>query len=214
VPTKAYCEFHEAMIDFAASGYAAKFGLNQAQSDPEFLENEVERTDQIERADRLVDRLLFAAAIDTFQTYLSDLLLEIITKHPRCLSSKQIKAQWIFEEPDIDSLKRRLLEKHVVDLGYRNVPDLIDEIKENFGLDIAQGWLGALRLSVLFQIRNLITHNRGVINTIFQFRVHSHKSRIGTPVRVPTPLVVGRYLMRKAQWIDGAACTKFDLVGA
>jgi len=59
-------------------------------------------------------------------------------------------------------------------------------------------------------VRNLITHNRGIINSLYFSRTRKKNVRIGEKVEVPDALKAQRYLTTLAKDIDSRACLKFD----
>ena len=155
--------------------------------------------------------LLFSFLMDNFQTYLHELTLELFNFRPEVLAGGSIKNSLVFSHPDIDTLKKTIIEKTVLDLGYRNISDIDKYFDEKFGFKIVDGWLQEKRLARLIQIRNVIAHNRGKINALFISKVGAKYDVEGQPVGIPDIHSTDRYLIDLAQSIDRRAIDKFGL---
>lgn len=163
------------------------------------------------KAFELMYMLLFSHAVDNFQSYLSDLLHHILEHYPKAMFGKKIDAKVLYEVPDLDSLKRRAVDKYVMDLGYKNAGELAEFLKDNFGLVTLSHSLTKLRLNRAIQIRNIIAHNRGIVNDVFIFRSGSKVDRVGDKVKTIHPLVISGYLAQLVDKLDVEARKKFDL---
>lgn len=209
--SQSYQTFVQGGMDFTKTGMIAKSGyvnyLEEHKDKPDTQKKFAEGA----RANALLDRLLFSSVVDNFQCYLSDLVYELIQAKPESLSGKQLPAKWLFEEPDIESMKRRLIEKTIVDLGYRNIIDLAGYLKDNFGIELISNNVARIRLNLYFQIRNIVAHNRGIVNSTFLFKTESKRHAVGNIVRVPHPINTCNYLVKLAGSIDAAAVKKFNL---
>jgi hypothetical protein len=155
--------------------------------------------------------LLFSFLVDNFQTYLSELTLELFNHKPEVLSGGSTKNSIVFSSPDLETLKKTIIEKTILDLGYRNVNDIDQYFREKFGFSIVVNWLQEKRLARLIQIRNVIAHNRGKINRLFLFKVGAKFDREHALVGIPDLSATDSYLIDLAQSIDQRAILKFGL---
>ena len=168
--------------------------------------------------DRAVDTgdfiasLLFASAVDSFQSYLAHLLVEILDVDPRPIYGKNFPVKDIFAYDDLGELKAKVLERYVLELGYQNIDDLVDLLERNFGLKSLSHWLTRLRLNRYIQMRNIIAHNRGIVNRTYLFRSKSKVDEERHPVKTQHPTRPARYLGSLARAIDNEAVMKFALV--
>ncbi|MFM7859453.1 MAG: hypothetical protein ACKO96_47900 [Flammeovirgaceae bacterium] len=163
------------------------------------------------RVSKHFGHMMAVSAVDNFNSFLSELVLEVLEKDPRPLSGKQFPVKAILEHNDINELKRSVVEKFIVDLGYQNINDLSEFLSKNFGIKSLNGSLTRLRLSRLIQIRNVITHNRGVVNGVFLNRSQSKRDKLEDLVWVPHPVRLSGYLTGLVRAIDDEATTKFQL---
>lgn len=158
-----------------------------------------------------LNKLLFASAVDNFQTYLSNILYEIYSRDSRTLYGKKISPKIVFESPDINSARKEIVERYISDLGYKNIAELSDIMDKELGIDSLSKPLTKLRLNRIIQVRNIISHNRGIVNDIFITRSKSKRDSVGESVRFWKPLVAAKYLDGLMRRIDEEAVTKFGL---
>ena len=161
--------------------------------------------------EEILSQLLFAAHVDNFQSYLTDLLLEILEARPRILASGQTKNETVFDSPDLESLKRYIIEKHVVNLGYKKVEDLDEYFNKTLNFNLTAGRFQELRLTRIIQLRNIIAHNRGLISTLFLARAGAKADVVGQRAQSSNLYTVQNFLMRIAIRLDTESAAKFGL---
>jgi hypothetical protein len=169
--------------------------------------------DQSKLAEILLNDLFFANAVDNFNAYLSSLILSIIRIDPRSIYGKMVETKYIFEIDDIDSLKSEIIDRMIIELGYQNINDLASFLKKNFGIVTLSHWLVSRRLNRIIQIRNIISHNRGVVNRLFMQRSGSKIDKLGEHVKAWRAIRVAGYLDNLIDKIDREAVLKFQLHG-
>ena len=208
----AWQRYHAASMTFLACGIVYHSGLIAYMQDDEHTQDRDERFKEAQNADRLLIELMFSNAVDNFKTYIADIILLCVSKKPNLLFGKTLDAKSIFQTDDINELRAALIEKHVAELSYGNIDDLIKFVKDRMGLDTLQkSKITPKRLNRLIQIRNIITHNRGIVNSLYITRSGSRSDRLGDAVSVPHPLRTSGYLQRLAVLLDAQAVQKFGL---
>ena len=207
--SKAYGRFLGQNVIFATSALICKGGYRH------YLRGEIGNED-VEKCqedgpdgDRMLEELLFASTIDNFNTYLSEILVEVIETDPRPIAGKKFSAKQAFTTSDIETLRKQIIEKFVLDLGYQNIDSLTEFLQENFGLKTLDHWLTKARLNRYIQIRNIITHNRGYSNQTYLFRSKSKVDVDGEKVFVPFALTSAKYLGRLVDKLDKEIDRKF-----
>jgi hypothetical protein len=223
VPSLAKKNHDDHYFDFLTCGMVAHDGnsafigrLNEQLKDKkdDFDINLIER--DLKRAEKtsvLLNDLFYANAVDNFNAYLSDIILEILKVDPRPIYGKSVEAKNVFEITDIDSLKSEIIDKTIIDLGYQNINDLGQFLSKNFGIRTLSHWLSSRRLNRIIQIRNIIAHNRGIVNRLFLQRSGSKSDILHQHVKVGHALRTAGYLEVLINKIDREAVLKFNLVG-
>lgn len=199
-------------INFATSGIIA-IGGSLAYVEGKISKGETleERRKDGPAAKQTLELLLCAHAIDLFQTYLADLVLEIVTKDPRPLRGRTVPVSVAFDCVSIEDVRKSIVDRYVLELGYQNVDDLTLSLQKNFGLVSLRNPLTRLCLRRYVQMRNIITHNRGICNSIYLEKSKSKSDRVGEVVRHYKPIVAARYITGLADRLDAEAVTKFGL---
>ena len=212
--TKSFARYLQSQIDFAHSGAIISVGVgNEAE---EILGENKRNTDfnQLIRTKRLLDMSLYSSVVDSFQSYLADVLYEIFEVNSKMFSSKQVPAKWLFEEPDLESLKKRLIDRQIIDIGYKGIDDLDDYLRSNLGINLTSSSYAKIKLSRIIQARNIATHNRGIVNKVYIFKTGSRRSPLGSPVKFYSPIFANRWLANIASNLDRQILTKLSVAPA
>lgn len=154
--------------------------------------------------------MIFSRACDNFQTYISEILYLIYNKHPHSFFKRKYDAALAFSATNLEDLKRSIIDEQVGDLSYKSLHELAEFVQKSTGFQLFPNNISLLRASSLMNVRNLITHNRGIINSLYFSRTRKKNVRIGEKVEVPDALKAQRYLTTLAKDIDSRACLKFD----
>lgn len=131
----------------------------------------------------LLDQMFFCRAVDNFLTYISELLTLIFTVRPETLrSSAQVRLDYILQFDSMPDLLNSLVERRVNELSYQGMEELANELRDRVGLQVFRD--DALRQTAvrLIETRNIIVHNRGIINRHFIRRVPEAAAELGRSV--------------------------------
>jgi hypothetical protein len=117
---------------------------------------------------RLFAQLVFQRVVDDFLSYISQLLRLIFATRPEALrSSESVRLEEILRYETMDELVRFLVERRVDRLAYLSVEDLADDLQRLLGIELFESGEDLQRAAKLVAIRNLIAHNRGLVNQRF-----------------------------------------------
>jgi hypothetical protein len=106
-------------------------------------------------------------AVENYLTYLKDILYAIYRKRPEVLrSNEMVRIDLVLEYNDMADLLDALAERKVSDLSYKSLADLSNYFKEKLGLALTATEGELEHLTLLVEIRNLLVHNRGIVNSI------------------------------------------------
>jgi|SRR5665213_137871 len=116
----------------------------------------------------VLDEMVFCRAVNSFLTYLADLMTLIYEKYPKKLpSNKQTSYRFCIEHHMAGDLISALAEETVIELTHQNLDALAKYFKKNLDLLLFTKDPQAANAALCVDIRNIITHNRGIINRFF-----------------------------------------------
>lgn len=116
----------------------------------------------------VLGEMLFCRGVNSFLTYLADLMTLIYEKYPKKLpSSKQTTYRFCIEHHLAGDLISALAEETVMELTHRSLDDLAKYFKKNLDLVLFTKDAHLANAALCMDIRNVITHNRGIVNRFF-----------------------------------------------
>lgn len=122
-------------------------------------------------------------AVDNFLTYLSDLLNAMYHCQPKMMSSKKtVTYEYILQFSNMDDLISDLVQKTVHDLSYKGIEELAEFFQEKHGLSLFKDEEEKNKAGLLIEMRNVLTHNHGIVSPIFKQRIPDYPIDIGMPV--------------------------------
>ncbi len=162
----------------------------------------------------LLNQMAFCRAADNYLTYIADLLALVFKKRPETLrSSESVSLDLVLQHKDMNALIEQLAERKVNELSYMGLEKLQDYLDRKLGFQLFTDH-DQLREAVSFiEFRNLIVHNRGVVNTLFASRLPDYQEQIGQPLRIESELVLLALtsFARSVTDIDNRAAEKWAL---
>lgn len=115
--------------------------------------------------------MFLCRAVDNFLIYLSELLYLIFKTRSELLtrSRDRVPIQVIFQHSSIDDLRSEVIERRIMDLSYRGMKTLQTYLAEptQLGFKLFTMKAPLLLAADVVEIRNLIVHNRGIVNQTF-----------------------------------------------
>ena len=131
----------------------------------------------------VLDGVLFCRGVNSLLTYLADLVTLIYEKYPKKLpSNKQATYGFCVEHHLAGDLISALAEETVLGLTHQNFDALAKYFKKNLDLVLFKEDAGAVKAALSVDIRNIITHNRGIVNRFFIQRNPSFADDLGKRV--------------------------------
>jgi hypothetical protein len=116
----------------------------------------------------LLEEMLFCREVNSFLTYLADLVTLIYEKYPKMLQSdKQMTYQFGIEHHLAGDLIPALAEKTVMQLTHQGLDALEKYFEKKLKLVLFTNEADLAKAALSVDIRNVITHNRGFINRLF-----------------------------------------------
>jgi hypothetical protein len=162
-----------------------------------------------------LEEMMFCRGINSFQTYLAELLTLIFGARPETLkSNKQVTREFCVEHYAANDLIAALAEQTVNELAYQSLKDLAHFFEKKLHLPLFTKQTDLDRAALVVDIRNLITHNRGIVNRFFLQRHPERSDLIGARVPLGRDSEVGKMLGNLgygARQLDLRAVAKFGL---
>jgi hypothetical protein len=116
----------------------------------------------------VLDEMVFCRGVNSFLTYLADLMTLIYEKYPKKLpSNKQTTYRFCIEHHMAGDLISALAEDTVLELTHQNLDDLAKYFQNNLDLVLFTKDTHSINAALCVDIRNIITHNRGIVNRFF-----------------------------------------------
>jgi hypothetical protein len=131
----------------------------------------------------VLEGMLFCRGVNSFLTYLADLVTLIYEKYPKKLpSNKQVTYAFCIEHHTANDLISALAEETVRELTHQNLGVLGKYFRKNLDIPLFTKETHAETAALCVDIRNIITHNRGIVNRFFIQRNPRFASDIGKRV--------------------------------
>src|SRR5690348_393142 len=161
---------------------------------------------QMEIHSAVLDEMIFCRGVNSFLTYLADLMTLIYEKYPKKLpSSKQTTYRFCIEHHIAGDLVSALAEETVVELTHKNLDALAKYFNKNLDLVMFTKDTQSANAALCVDIRNIITHNRGIVNRFFIQRNPQLADDLGKRV------VLGERVSREMLGTLGYCARQLDL---
>lgn len=162
---------------------------------------------------RMLLRLLFSALVDSFETYLADLLLEVYLAKPETLRSEaRVTVKDVLECQGMEEFIRLEASRRVQKLKRGNLKDFVKSFKKSPGLDVfLESEIPVVE--EFFQIRHLYTHNSGRVDSQFLTKHRTSSLQIGDEhlMSLQEFCESAEYILSIANRLDSSAVAKFHL---
>lgn len=131
----------------------------------------------------ILEEMLFCRRVNSFLTYLADLVTLIYEKYPKMLQSdKQISYRFCIEHHIVGDLIPAIAEKTVMELTHQNLDVLAKYLEKKLDLVLFTTKADLEKAALSVDIRNVITHNRGIVNRFFIQRHPQFEEDLGKRV--------------------------------
>ena len=162
----------------------------------------------------LIAEFVWCKGVDNFLTYIAQLLGLVFRTCPDTLKSqRQERLDNILQFKTIDELVDYLAEKRVLSLSYQGMGNLQADLLKELGFDLFPDLERLKRAVLIIEDRNLITHNRNVVNNLYIQRTGADWVKPGVIQKQGLPCTQRcmRFLANAAVDIDSRAVAKFGL---
>jgi hypothetical protein len=192
----------------AAAGYFAKYGDERKREEAErtLASGGTAMKALQQQHAALLNQLLLQRAVDNFLAYVADLL--------KCLrSSEVVKLEEALDFPTMEEFITFLAERKVDRLAYRSLENVTTDLERTLGFALLPKEADLAHAVRLVATRNLIAHNRAIVNPKFTRQIPNTEYAIGEKLWLGGPDLLAdlRFLQAAACDIDGRAALHFGL---
>ena len=166
----------------------------------------------------LVSEMLLCRIVDNFLIYVTELMTLIFRTKPETLKSSKenVTFEFVLEHVALQDLVDAMVDRRVNELSYRGMRALSEYLGRNLGFDLFPDETKLARAVTLVEMRNLVVHNRGIINKTFLSRVSGTSHIVDTRLEISQALAdeAFQFLQESVADIDERSAKKFALPGA
>jgi hypothetical protein len=162
----------------------------------------------------LVAEMMLCRLVDRYLLYVIELLTSIYQTRPETLKCKrQVTWEEVLNHATMDDLVAFIIEEQIEDLSHKGLGPLVAEIAVRPGLDLFPDAADLRKATEIVETRNLIVHNRGIVNRIFKSRVPECTIPVGEPLPLTGSIVRQAilFMSHSSRLLDLTAREKFDL---
>lgn len=136
----------------------------------------------------LASEMALCRVVDNYLTYVTDLLGLIFAARPETLkSSESVTLEFVLTYPTTPQLIRAIVRKKVDQLSYQGMKDLMDFCSKRLQFPLLKSQEDIAKAVKLIETRNIIVHNRGIVNETFLRRVPDPGFAKGHQVKLEWP---------------------------
>jgi len=189
--------------------------------DPEMYRDTLEKIEKhgATRALRELHRtllleMMLCRGADNFLTYVTELLAVVFRTRPETLrSSETVRLDAVLKHATMAELVHDLAERRVNQLSYQGMRDLSTYLTERLGFDLFPKPESLERAVRIIETRNLIVHNRGIVNELFLSRLPTTPAAVGEPVTLDTLQIFSdlEFIALSVYEADACGVEKFSL---
>lgn len=132
---------------------------------------------------RLFQEVLLQRAVDNFLCYITEIMSVVFIQRPEMLkTSGMIAIEDALECEDRSELIAFVVERRIEELSFKGLADLSSELLRKYHIELFENDEALRYACALVEKRNLIAHNRGIVNQRYLDRVHGAPEKIGDRV--------------------------------
>ena len=124
--------------------------------------------------------MMLSRAAENFLAYMTELLAVVFRARPETLrSSETVRLDTVLKHATMEELVHELAERRVNQLSYQGMRDLSAYLSDRLAFELFPKPEHLERAVRIVESRNLIVHNRGLVNELFLSRVPGVSAKVG-----------------------------------
>lgn len=162
----------------------------------------------------LLLEMMLCRAADNFLAYVAELLAVVFRTRPETLrSSESVRLDDVLKHASMEDLVHDLAERRVNQLSYQGMRDLSAYLSDRLGFELFPKPESLERAVRIIESRNIIVHNRGLVNELFLSRAPRASANVGEPLDLDTDLIFDdlEFIALSVYEMDARAVQKFNL---
>jgi hypothetical protein len=163
-------------LDLAKNPNKAEQVGDAPKGERDYLKGEAFK--RVQKFSPLFSRNLVVGMANNFFSYVSEMLQHVLRRKPEVLrSSERLTNEEVLQFTRVKELVAYMADKKVNELAYGGLKGVEDYVKDRLGIAMFDNEDERIKLTILAELRNIHTHNRGIVNEIFLKRVGQKKYR-------------------------------------
>lgn len=135
--------------------------------------NKKKTLQQVQKLSEQLSRNLVTGMVNNFHCYVSELLQEVMSKRPEILrSSERVTTEEILQFNKMADIRAFLADRKVSELSYGGLWQMQEFLRDRLGVKMFRAVEQEQLLTIFVELRNIHTHNRGIVNRLFLNRTH------------------------------------------
>lgn len=188
---------------------------NEDHEDTPGIDDGGSMTHELHKNKQVLFQMIHARMVDNYLTYLTEIIVECFSRRPEAMrSSETIELSEILQYDNFDSIVSHVADKKVHSLSYKSISVLDEFFDSKFGVHIVPE--ASLEFLVkTIEIRNIITHNRGVKNRRFVAKVGDDEAEVGRSQKIKLDFLgqVNSLLFESVKRLDNSLRKKLKVPG-
>ncbi|WP_375569596.1 hypothetical protein ABWH93_16660 [Seohaeicola saemankumensis] len=187
----------------------------------ETLENKDQNQNRLRQFRRINSKNISTNITDGFLWYISNIIQDAMKRKPELVKSgEQIRIEKIFDHANKKDLINYLIDRRINSLSYGGMKEIENFMKNTLGVSVFKDEQERVILNEFIEIRNINTHNRGVVNRVFIDRLSSKavevepKYRVGSRIHLDYDDLVkfSKTCIQVALEVDNKVSEKFNIM--
>lgn len=167
---------------------------------------------QFDKHRKLLRELFSVRLVDSYLCYITDLLTILHKNRIELLNLKStISLAEVLTFENLEDMHGHLIEKRVLDLSYKGIGELNDELLSRLNFPIFKDTDEETKIVQIIEVRNLLVHNRGKINRRFISRTDGDMGQLGKTVDLGNPMDKLQLIYTHTFRVDQEARKKFGI---
>lgn len=135
---------------------------------------------------------LLKSFISVFEDYLKEILEYLFNSYPHHIFKRKatLPMTKLLEYDSLELLKDSLIKEKVISLSFNNLVEVIGFIEDEFKVDMEIDIEVLESLTELTLIRNILVHNKGIVNEMFLRKIKGHHHLLEKPYELGTKIIV------------------------
>ena len=159
-------------IAWEALAEAAETEEERAKHEAELKKRAGKTSERLSRYAGFLSETVLTRSVDNFLSYVSELLAAAFRTRPEILrSNEEVRVDFVLDHRTMDELIEALADRRVERLAYKGLRDLAHYLSDRLGFDLFPEVDEFDAAIFTVECRNLLVHNRGVVNPTFLSRV-------------------------------------------